>query len=153
SPFKNNSPARSFPISKIPGHINEMSNNSNIPRIPTPANSAPSSGSHEVLINERITKIFFKIGTREETKMGLYELYEIKKQHPEMEDEISTMLSKQGPYFQRYVHRGLANIAIDEEERANIIKNQSKNHDNTEEGLDEKQKYILRIIRMFEDRS
>ncbi|CAG8638343.1 14946_t:CDS:10, partial [Gigaspora margarita] len=128
----NEVPARSSPIPEVPGQINEAQYNSSepaspaspmTPRFPTPTNNSRSSGSHEVEMNSRLTQIFLKIGTREETKQGIYELYEFQKQHPEMESKVTSHLSKTGPYFQSYIRRGLANIAAEEEEkeRANVI--------------------------------
>ncbi|CAG8557067.1 17160_t:CDS:10, partial [Dentiscutata erythropus] len=124
--------ARSSPVPEVPGQINETQYNSSepaspaspmTPRFPTPTNNNRSSGSHEVEMNSRLTQIFLKIGTREETKQGIYELYEFQKQHPEMESKVTSHLSKTGPYFQSYIRRGLANIAAEEEEkeRANVI--------------------------------
>ncbi|CAG8484013.1 10579_t:CDS:10 [Racocetra fulgida] len=124
--------ARGSPIPEVPGQISETQYNSSepaspaspmTPRFPTPTSNSRSSGSHEVEMNSRLTQIFLKIGTREETKQGIYELYEFQKQHPEMESKVTSHLSKTGPYFQSYIRRGLANIAAEEEEkeRANVI--------------------------------
>ncbi|CAG8520285.1 7962_t:CDS:10 [Acaulospora colombiana] len=131
----NEQPARNSPTYEAPAQFNEIQYNSSepvspasprtpmTPRFPTPTGSSRSSGSHEVEMNARLTQIFLKIGTREETKQGIYELYEFQKQHPEMEGKVTTQLSKTGPYFQSYIRRGLANIASEEEEkeRANAI--------------------------------
>ncbi|CAB4441999.1 unnamed protein product [Rhizophagus irregularis] len=134
-------PARDSPVPDVPGHINETMSNASepvspasprtpmTPKFPTPTTSARSSGSHEVEMNARLTQIFLKIGSREETKKGIYELYEFQKQHPEMEGKITTQLSRTGTHFQSYIRRGLANIATEEEEkeRANVIAEAKKN--------------------------
>jgi cytoskeleton-associated protein 5 len=77
-------PARDSPVPEVPGHINETMSNASepvspasprtpmTPRFPTPTSSARSSGSHEVAMNERLTQIFHKIGSREETKKVKY---------------------------------------------------------------------------------
>ncbi|CAG8549433.1 3362_t:CDS:10, partial [Funneliformis caledonium] len=175
SSSRSSPPARSSPVPEVPGHINETMSNASepvspasprtpmTPKFPTPTSSARSSGSHEVEMNARLTQIFLKIGTREETKKGIYELYEFQKLHPEMEGKITTQLSRTGPYFQSYIRRGLANIAIEEEEkeRANVIaevKNlfpqNSNNHDKTEDNIiptedDQRKIKLLRLQQIF----
>ncbi|RIA95528.1 armadillo-type protein [Glomus cerebriforme] len=170
---KSSPPPRGSPIPDVPGHINETMSNASepvspasprtpmTPKFPTPTSSARSSGSHEVEMNARLTQIFLKIGTREETKKGIYELYEFQKQHPEMEGKITTQLSRTGTHFQSYIRRGLANIATEEEEkeRANVIAeakknlfpqddNHSENNVNQSEDVAYKQK-LLRLQQVF----
>ncbi|CAI2179034.1 13105_t:CDS:10 [Funneliformis geosporum] len=162
-PSARSSPARSSPIPEVPGHINETMSNASepvspssprtpmTPKFPTPTSSARSSGSHEVEMNAQLTQIFLKIGTREGTKKGIYELYEFQKKHPEMEGKITTQLSRTGPYFQSYIRRGLANIAIEEEEkeRANVIA-EVKNLYNIIPTEDDKHKIqLLRLQHIF----
>ncbi|GET04485.1 microtubule associated protein [Rhizophagus clarus] len=165
-------PTRDSPVPDVPGHINETMSNASepvspasprtpmTPKFPTPTVSARSSGSHEVEMNARLTQIFLKIGSREETKKGIYELYEFQKQHPEMEGKITTQLSRTGTHFQSYIRRGLANIASEEEEkeRANVIAeakknllpqdNNRENNLNQSEDLAYKQK-LLRLQQVF----
>ncbi|CAG8440367.1 2083_t:CDS:10, partial [Acaulospora morrowiae] len=180
SPVQNSSPRHSFTptptqtneqlarnsvASEAPGQFNETQSNSSepvspasphtpmTPRFPTPTGSSRSSGSHEVEMNARLTQIFLKIGTREETKQGIYELYEFQKQHPEMESKVTSQLSKTGPYFQSYIRRGLANIASEEEEkeRANAIagiKSLIPSESEQDEGDPYKQK-LLRLQHVF----
>ncbi|CAG8566357.1 15598_t:CDS:10, partial [Funneliformis caledonium] len=142
-------PTRSSPVPEVPGHIETMSNASDpvspasshtpmTPKFTTSIGSACSLDSDEEM-NTQLTQIFFKIGTREDTKKGIYELYEFQKQHPDMKGKIATHLSRTGPYFQSYIRRGLANIAIEEEdkdkERANLFPQNSNNYDNTEDNI------------------
>jgi cytoskeleton-associated protein 5 len=75
-------PARGSPVPDVPGHINETASEPvspasprtpMTPKFPTQTSSARISGSHisgshEVEMNARLTQIFLKIGTREETK-------------------------------------------------------------------------------------
>lgn len=82
------------------------------------ASPAPASPSmHETEINNRLTEIFTKIGTREDTKQGIADLYEFQKMYPQSEHKITAQLAKTGTYFQSYIRRGLANIAAEEAER------------------------------------
>ncbi|CAH1762423.1 9128_t:CDS:10 [Entrophospora sp. SA101] len=163
----NETRARGPPIPDIPVHFNETQSNSSepvspasprtpmTPKFPTPTNSARSSGSHEVELNARLTQIFVKIGTREETKQGIYELYEFQKKHPELESKVSAQLSRTGVYFQSYIKRGLANIAAEEDEKAkaNIIAEAKSlfptNNNNIENpNLSEDDAYKQKLLRL-----
>ncbi|KAF9584426.1 Microtubule-associated protein, microtubule dynamics during spindle orientation [Lunasporangiospora selenospora] len=68
------------------------------------------TGLTETEMNNRLTQIFTKIGTREETKQGIQDLYEFQKTYPQMESKVNAQLTKTGTFFQNYIRRGLANL-------------------------------------------
>ncbi|RUS19776.1 armadillo-type protein [Endogone sp. FLAS-F59071] len=65
-------------------------------------------------MNNLLTQIFVKIGTREQTKQGIYELYEFQKKHPGVEVKVNAHLAQTGTYFQSYIRRGLSNLATED---------------------------------------
>ncbi|KAI8099122.1 armadillo-type protein [Halteromyces radiatus] len=65
-------------------------------------------------MNNVLKVIFEKIGTREQTKQGIVELYEFQKRYPLAENKVNTYLSQTGTYFQRYIQRGLHNLAAED---------------------------------------
>ncbi|KAF9937265.1 Microtubule-associated protein, microtubule dynamics during spindle orientation [Mortierella alpina] len=69
-----------------------------------------ASGTSETEMNSRLTQIFTKIGTREETKQGIADLYQFQKMYPNMESKVNAQLAKTGTFFQSYIRRGLANL-------------------------------------------
>ncbi|CAO3574849.1 unnamed protein product [Mortierella alpina] len=69
-----------------------------------------ASGASETEMNSRLTQIFTKIGTREETKQGIADLYQFQKMYPNMESKVNAQLAKTGTFFQSYIRRGLANL-------------------------------------------
>lgn len=69
-----------------------------------------SVGKSETEMNSRLTQIFTKIGTREETKQGIIDLYQFQKMYPNMESKVNAQLAKTGTFFQSYIRRGLANL-------------------------------------------
>ncbi|KAG0261640.1 Microtubule-associated protein, microtubule dynamics during spindle orientation [Mortierella polycephala] len=71
------------------------------------------SGLSETEMNGRLTQIFTKIGTREETKQGISDLYQFQKMYPNMESKVNAQLAKTGTFFQSYIRRGLANLEAD----------------------------------------
>ncbi|KFH73222.1 hypothetical protein MVEG_00443 [Podila verticillata NRRL 6337] len=84
-----------------------------------PGSNAPSdtnqsngdgSGISETEMNSRLTQIFTKIGTREETKQGISDLYAFQKMYPNMESKVNAQLARTGTFFQSYIRRGLANL-------------------------------------------
>ncbi|KAG0332620.1 Microtubule-associated protein, microtubule dynamics during spindle orientation [Podila horticola] len=68
------------------------------------------SGISETEMNSRLTQIFTKIGTREETKQGISDLYAFQKMYPNMESKVNAQLARTGTFFQSYIRRGLANL-------------------------------------------
>lgn len=67
-------------------------------------------------LNRSLTGIFKKIGTREQTRLGLEELYDFLRQHPEA--DIKPFLSRTSEFFQGYIRRGLDEIAQDRARRS-----------------------------------
>lgn len=65
-------------------------------------------------MNQLLTQIFQKIGTRDQTKQGIVELYEFQKKYPLAEAKVNTYLSQSGQYFQSYIRRGLSNLAAED---------------------------------------
>lgn len=63
-----------------------------------------------------LTAIFKKIGTRDQTKQGIVELYEFQKTYPLAEAKVNGYLVQTGNYFQSYIRRGLSNLAAEDSE-------------------------------------
>ncbi|KAF9973158.1 Microtubule-associated protein, microtubule dynamics during spindle orientation [Actinomortierella ambigua] len=74
------------------------------------AGSSRSGSPSEAELNGRLTDIFTKIGTREDTKQGIQDLYFFQKMYPEMQPKVNAQLAKTGTFFQSYIRRGLANL-------------------------------------------
>ncbi|KAG0714752.1 Cytoskeleton-associated protein 5 [Chionoecetes opilio] len=62
-----------------------------------------SKSEHNIL-----SEIFRKIGSKENTKEGLIQLYEFKQKHPE--SDIEPFLRKSSQFFQNYIERGLKKV-------------------------------------------
>ena len=58
--------------------------------------------------HEALAEIFKKIGQKEQTKIGLQELYMFKQQNPQA--DLEPFLMKSSPYFRNYIERGLKSI-------------------------------------------
>ena len=58
--------------------------------------------------HEALAEIFKKIGQKEQTKIGLQELYRFKQQNPQA--DLEPFLAKSSPYFRNYIERGLKGI-------------------------------------------
>ncbi|CAO3629819.1 unnamed protein product [Cunninghamella blakesleeana] len=82
-------------------------------QIDDPTNTNKSTLS-DFEMNNVLTQIFEKIGTREQTKQGIIELYEFQKKYPLAENKVNSYLNQTGTYFQRYIRRGLSNLAADD---------------------------------------
>lgn len=63
-----------------------------------------------------LTEIFKKVGSKENTKEGLKDLYEFKRKFPDA--DIDPFLKKSSQFFQNYIERGLK--AIENEEREKV---------------------------------
>nr|KAJ3421325.1 Microtubule-associated protein, microtubule dynamics during spindle orientation [Polyrhizophydium stewartii] len=82
------------------------------------AQTAPEQRSSSGLTVEqkrlyyRLEEIFNMISTKEQTKEGVYALYQFQQEHKEtVADMIERRLSKTSTYFQGYIRRGLASHA------------------------------------------
>jgi cytoskeleton-associated protein 5 len=59
-------------------------------------------------IHDTLSDIFKKIGSKENTREGLNDLYDFKLQYPDA--DLNPFLKKSTQFFQDYIHRGLQNI-------------------------------------------
>ncbi|CAO3632931.1 unnamed protein product [Cunninghamella echinulata] len=94
-----------------PQHQNNGDSNSM--QVDEPINTNKTTLS-DYEMNNVLTQIFEKIGTREQTKQGIVELYEFQKKYPLAENKVNSYLNQTGTYFQRYIRRGLSNLAADD---------------------------------------
>ncbi|NXX94075.1 CKAP5 protein, partial [Centropus bengalensis] len=69
-------------------------------------------------VNDILAEIFKKIGSKENTKEGLAELYEYKKKYSDA--DIEPFLKNSSQFFQSYVERGLRLIEIEREGKGRI---------------------------------
>ncbi|XP_069821985.1 cytoskeleton-associated protein 5 isoform X3 [Dendropsophus ebraccatus] len=69
-------------------------------------------------VSDFLAEIFKKIGSKENTKEGLAELYEYKKQYSDA--DIEPFLKNTSQFFQSYVERGLRLIEMEREGKARI---------------------------------
>ncbi|XP_078348745.1 cytoskeleton-associated protein 5-like isoform X2 [Oculina patagonica] len=66
-------------------------------------------------INDKLAEIFAKIGSKENTRAGLAELYDFKQKYPEA--DIDPFLKRTSEFFQSYIERGLKNIEMERKGR------------------------------------
>uniref|UniRef100_UPI00358F17F3 cytoskeleton-associated protein 5-like n=1 Tax=Myxine glutinosa TaxID=7769 RepID=UPI00358F17F3 len=67
--------------------------------------------AHLAKMNDDVAEIFKKIGSKENTREGLSELYDFKCRHPEA--DLEPFLQRASVMFQRYVEHGLNAIQIE----------------------------------------
>ncbi|XP_063227944.1 protein mini spindles [Bacillus rossius redtenbacheri] len=60
------------------------------------------------IVHEQLSEIFKKIGSKEESKVGLALLFDFREQHPEA--DIEPFLRKSSQFFQDYIEQGLHQI-------------------------------------------
>ncbi len=60
-----------------------------------------------------LAEIFKKIGSKENTREGLNDLYDFKNKYPEA--DLEPFLKKSSQFFQDYIGRGLKNIELERE--------------------------------------
>ncbi|XP_022089158.1 cytoskeleton-associated protein 5-like isoform X2 [Acanthaster planci] len=65
--------------------------------------------------NDILAEIFKKVGSKENTREGLAELYDFKQKYPEV--DIDPFLKKTSQIFQSYIERGLKSIAVERREK------------------------------------
>ena len=90
--------------------------------------SDSSKKENSLSVNEsksRLSVIFDKISNKEETKMGIQELYEFQKNHPNAGYLIEERLSQTGAYFQGYIRRGLNHLKESESSVSDLVKSSS----------------------------
>ncbi|KAM3584347.1 hypothetical protein VKS41_003168 [Umbelopsis sp. WA50703] len=110
-----NASAKSIPHNTLP--VSEDAPMEDVQR-QLPASSQANSDSKaltDVEMNNLLTQIFVKIGTREKTKQGIVELYEFQKKYPHAETKVNAYLSQTGNYFQSYIRRGLNNLSAEDD--------------------------------------
>lgn len=78
--------------------------------------SASKSRRLSKTTHDMLTEIFKKIGSKENTKEGLRDLYEFKKKFPDA--DIDPFLKKSSHFFQNYIERGLKSIENEEREKS-----------------------------------
>ncbi|KAG0348125.1 Microtubule-associated protein, microtubule dynamics during spindle orientation [Podila humilis] len=103
----------SQPILSNPAAVTPSSENSQ--------GNGDGSGLSETEMNTRLTQIFTKIGTREETKKGISDLYAFQKMYPNMESKVNAQLARTGTFFQSYIRRGLANLEAEAQAAATAV--------------------------------
>ncbi|XP_038619954.1 cytoskeleton-associated protein 5 isoform X1 [Tachyglossus aculeatus] len=74
--------------------------------------------SSKAKVNDLLAEIFKKIGSKENTKEGLAELYEYKKKYSDA--DIEPFLKNSSQFFQSYVERGLRLIEMEREGKGRI---------------------------------
>ncbi|XP_064144258.1 cytoskeleton-associated protein 5 isoform X3 [Loxodonta africana] len=74
--------------------------------------------SSKAKVNDFLAEIFKKIGSKENTKEGLAELYEYKKKYSDA--DIEPFLKNSSQFFQNYVERGLRMIEMEREGKGHI---------------------------------
>ncbi|KAI7849124.1 armadillo-type protein [Circinella umbellata] len=97
-------------------NINNNNNTNNVQPMQVDEQADPNKPISDYEMNNLLTQIFVKIGTREQTKQGIVELYEFQKKYPLAEAKVNTYLSQSGTYFQSYIRRGLSNLAAEDNE-------------------------------------
>ncbi|XP_069958964.1 cytoskeleton-associated protein 5-like isoform X2 [Cherax quadricarinatus] len=68
-----------------------------------------------------LSEIFRKIGSKENTKEGLIQLYEFKQKHPEA--DIEPFLRKSSQFFQNYIERGLKRVEMERQAEVKVASN------------------------------
>ncbi|XP_058500343.1 cytoskeleton-associated protein 5 isoform X2 [Solea solea] len=72
----------------------------------------------KAMVSDVLTEIFKKIGSKENTKEGLTELYEFKQKYPDV--DLDLFLQHTTQFFQSYVERGLRVIESEKESKAPV---------------------------------
>ncbi|XP_069992450.1 cytoskeleton-associated protein 5 isoform X8 [Penaeus vannamei] len=70
-----------------------------------------------------LSEIFRKIGSKENTKEGLIQLYEFKQKHPEA--DIEPFLRKSSQFFQNYIERGLKRVEMERQAEGKVAASQA----------------------------
>lgn len=79
-------------------------------KLPKPSSPLPFSENDKLSyeqIQSQLSGIFDKIRDKDQTKSGIYDLFEFQKRHPYANGLVEQVLSSTGAYFQGYVRRGL----------------------------------------------
>jgi cytoskeleton-associated protein 5 len=62
-------------------------------------------------LQDDLEDIFSQISDKDQTKVGIQRLYDLRKQYPQIQSLIDQKLSTSGAFFQGYVRRSLANLS------------------------------------------
>ncbi|KAJ8298919.1 hypothetical protein KUTeg_022979 [Tegillarca granosa] len=98
--------------SKILGHMTMIDSSEHSESLQKPKRM--TKNTHDML-----AEIFKKIGSKENTREGLSDLYDFKKKYPDA--DLEPFLKKSSKYFQDYIERGLGNIELEREGKRTII--------------------------------
>jgi hypothetical protein len=74
------------------------------------AQKSPKTQLSNEEIKHKLDFIFQKISNKEQTKQGMQELYDFKKEHSYASAAVESKLDTVGAYFQGYIRRGLAHL-------------------------------------------
>ena len=86
-------------------------------------------------IKSRLEVIFEKISNKEETKLGIQELYEFQKNHSYASELVEDRLSQTGAYFQGYIRRGLNALRESEASESEFAKSSQDNVTKTDTNM------------------
>jgi cytoskeleton-associated protein 5 len=62
-------------------------------------------------LEQELDDIFNLVSDKDQTKLGIQRLYELRKQYPQIQSTLEQKLSTYGSYFQGYVRRSLSNLS------------------------------------------
>ncbi|XP_069992449.1 cytoskeleton-associated protein 5 isoform X7 [Penaeus vannamei] len=79
-----------------------------------------------------LSEIFRKIGSKENTKEGLIQLYEFKQKHPEA--DIEPFLRKSSQFFQNYIERGLKRVEMERQAEGKVAASQASENGSNSAG-------------------
>ncbi|XP_033117139.1 cytoskeleton-associated protein 5-like isoform X3 [Anneissia japonica] len=107
----------------INGSVQETSNSSSTGNVASPRRGTART-------NDILAEIFKRIGSKENTREGLAELYDFKCKYPDV--DIEPFLKKTSPFFQSYIERGLKNIATEREKAQTEKQNKGRSVGSTD---------------------
>jgi hypothetical protein len=110
------------PNSHVLAYLKQMSESGSTKKAPSPVLGQPPASQQfkvprmtDADMAVRLNIIFEKIFNRDETKTGIQELYQFRKNYPYSAETIEERLSQTGSYFQGYIRRGLAHLEEEEQ--------------------------------------
>lgn len=114
---------------------NDHINGAETPRTHSDKNVKQSPRRAPPRTNDLLALIFQKIGSNENTREGLAELYDFKQKYPDV--DIDPFLKKTSQYFQSYITHGLQNIAKERGEKnfqtTNVVVRPAQQENNPEQ--------------------
>lgn len=102
-------------------------------------------------IDTQLGRIFERIGSKDETKLGIEELYRFQKQHPYAEEQVDLHLSRTGAYFQSYIRRNLSKLAAEDQQSTDGNNQQVRDTPTSplESSTENYKQKLLRLQQMF----